>query len=80
MVKQVEQSSEGMASKNLEWKDATGWTQEMLESMLIVISAWEEFYGLNPGDPRNLAELHPRQTRNAEKEQKRLPHVQITKS
>ena len=46
MVRQVLESSEKIASSVVEWKDATGWTEEMLYWLLAWIDVVEWKHGI----------------------------------
>lgn len=55
MVKQVE-----APLTEIEWHDASGWTEDILQAMIDIITIWEIEHGLNSGDPKNVTEFQPR--------------------
>lgn len=45
MVRQVLESSEEIASNVVEWKDAEGWTEDILYCIMVCIDYWEIKHG-----------------------------------
>lgn len=67
MGKQVEVPLTEIESNVVEWKDSVGWTKEILQAIIDVITLWEMKHGLNSGDPRNVTEFLPRSSQPTEK-------------
>lgn len=57
MGKLVEQSCQETGLSEVEWHDATGWTPEMRDSILLLIRLWEITYGYAEGDPSEVLNL-----------------------
>lgn len=59
--------SQPIVNLEIEWLDSEGWTPEILQAMIDVLTVWEIEHGLNSGDPRNVTEFQSRSSQSTEK-------------